>query len=256
MRPVFFGITVGASLLTNAAKRGLLPEGLDRLRPDDPRQAELDKAPRGALVEYAALNPRECCAELNTVAAVLERWSWMAVDLSFVLYASDTGQGRLAAEVIKEALCRVASGFWRGGRCGGRVRVVEGLGWEDKFGEALLRLATAIREDFSEARREGRMPYIVATGGFKPESTFAVVAAYAAGAVGVFYIHETFRRLVELPMVPLQLHGAVAKFARGEADEHRLARELGLDVQHLEAVGLLVEEGGARRLNPLLERLL
>ena len=31
------------------------------------------------------------------------------------------------------------------------------------------------------ARREGRLTYVVATGGNKPESTFAVTAAYVAG---------------------------------------------------------------------------
>ncbi len=251
MTPVFFGVTVGASLVANASKKGLLPEGLDKLRPDDPRQEELRRAPREPLIEYAAQNPRECCAELNTIAAVLEKWPWMGSDLRFSLYASDTGQGVLAADVIGAAICRVARG-----KCGGSVKVVKGLGREEEFGRSLLELAAAIKEDFAAARREGRLAYLIASGGFKPESTFAVLAAYLAGAVGVFYIHETFRKLVELPMIPLQLKGVVVEFARGNVDEHALARELGLDVQHLEAVGLLISEGGARRLNPLIERLL
>ncbi|MEM4650566.1 MAG: putative CRISPR-associated protein [Pyrobaculum sp.] len=53
-----------------------------------------------------------------------------------------------------------------------------------------------------KARREERLTYVVATGGFKPESTFAVIAAYLAGAHGAVYIHETFKDVVELPIPP------------------------------------------------------
>jgi len=65
------------------------------------------------------------------------------------------------------------------------------------------------------ARREGRLTYVVATGGYKPESTFAVTAAYVVGAHGVVYVHETFKDVVELPILPLRLEKALAKFARG-----------------------------------------
>lgn len=240
MVPVFLGVTVGASLLANASKKGLLRDGPDKQ----------------SLVEYAAQSPRECCAELNTIVAVLEKWPWMASDLRYSLYASDTEQGRLAAEVIDAVICRVAGKFDEKGKCKGSIKVIKGLGREEEFKESLLELAAVIKNDFAEARREGRLAYLIASGGFKPESTFAVLAAYLTGAVGVFYIHETFRKLVELPMIPLQLRGSVAEFASGKIDEHKLARELGLDVKHLEAVGLLEAVGGARRLNPLLEKLL
>ena len=52
------------------------------------------------------------------------------------------------------------------------------------------------------ARREGRLTYVVATGGNKPESTFAVTAAYVAGAHGVVYVHETIKDVVEPPYSP------------------------------------------------------
>jgi hypothetical protein len=71
------------------------------------------------------------------------------------------------------------------------------------------------------ARKEGRLTYVVATqrhrgccatlrrrqeadlrsGGYKPESTFAVTAVYVAGAHGVVYVHETFKDVVELPII-------------------------------------------------------
>jgi CRISPR/Cas system-associated protein Csm6 len=86
------------------------------------------------------------------------------------------------------------------------------------------------------ARTEGRLTYVVATGGFKPESTFAVIAAYLAGAHGAVYIHETFKDVMELPILPLQLEETLAKFARREADEHDIARHLGMDIHHLKGI--------------------
>jgi len=82
-----------------------------------------------------------------------------------------------------------------------------------------------------------------------------VIAAYLAGANGVVYIHETFRDVVELPMLPLQLDEALAKFARGEIDEYAIADKLGMDLHHLEGVGLLKKADG-RALDDLLTALL
>jgi putative CRISPR-associated protein (TIGR02619 family) len=251
MAKVFLGVTLGASLLNNAAKRGLVPQGLDRLRPDDPRQAELEGMDTSPLVDYAAGNPEECCAELNTLAKAARRWDALfSDDVRISLYASDTGQGRLVAKVLEKAACKVL----RARTCSASVREIKGLGREAEFQEALLGLAAAIKEDFSKARGEGRLAYLIASGGFKPESTFAVIAAYIAGANGIFYVHETFQKLVEFPMLPLQVKEVVARYSRGEADEHMLVAELGLDVHHLEEVGLLAAPD--RRLNPLIAALI
>jgi len=46
------------------------------------------------------------------------------------------------------------------------------------FHKGLLQLARAVGNDVRKARRE--TTYVVATGGFKPESTFAVIAACLA----------------------------------------------------------------------------
>ena len=89
----------------------------------------------------------------------------------------------------------------------------DGAGWP----------ARAVGNDVKKARREGRLTYVVATGGFKPESTFAVIAAYLAGAHGAVYIHETFKDAVELPILHLQLEETLVKFAKREADEHDVA---------------------------------
>lgn len=101
----------------------------------------------------------------------------------------------------------------------------DGAGWP----------ARAVGNGMKRARREGRLTYVVATGGYKPESTFAVIAAYLAGAHGVIYVHETFKDVVELPILPLQLEETLAKFARREADEHDVAHRLHMGIHHLKA---------------------
>jgi CRISPR/Cas system-associated protein Csm6 len=128
--------------------------------------------------------------------------------------------------------------------------VVEGLG-RDFYG-GLLRLAQVVKSDVVEARRGGRLPYVVATGGYKPESTFAVIAAYIAGAVGVMYVHESFQEVVMLPMVPLQLREELRRYARGEASDAELVRALGVDLQHLREVGVLEGDSVSRLLAELM----
>ena len=50
------------------------------------------------------------------------------------------------------------------------------------------------------------------------------------------YVHETFKDVVELPILPLQLEETLAKFARREADEHDIARHQGMDIHHLKDI--------------------
>ena len=58
--------------------------------------------------------------------------------------------------------------------------MVPGLGVD--FHEGLLQLALAVDNDVRRARMG--LVYVVAIGGFKPESTFAVIAACLAEAHG------------------------------------------------------------------------
>jgi putative CRISPR-associated protein (TIGR02619 family) len=229
---VFLGVTVGTSLLTNAARDG----AGDRL------------------VEYALANPERASAELNTVVKFARRYQALFRDVYAVLYATDTEEGRRAGAALREALCEVLKREVKTAGCSAELKVVPGLGVD--FHEGLLQLARAVGNDVKRARGEGRLTYVVATGGFKPESTFAVIAAYLAGAHGAVYIHETFKEVVELPMLPLQLRQVLAKFAKGEADEHDVARHLGMDVHHLEGIKLLKKTAEGYTLHDLLTTLL
>ncbi len=243
----FLAVTVGTSLLNNAATRkGLIPRDWAMLAPDDPRQDDVAAAPVEPLLSYALAEPEECCAELNTVVKFKRRFPAFLSGVRATLYATDTGQGRLCGEVLRRAFCHVV-----GGECSVELSVVEGFGRD--FPAGLLGLAKAIAADIREARRRGEYPYVVATGGYKPESTFAVLAAYMAGALGAVYVHESFRDVVLLPFLPLELHGALREYAEGRITEAELARRLGVDPLHLVGIGLIDEKG---ELNPIVATLL
>lgn len=66
-----------------------------------------------------------------------------------------------------------------------QIRVVQRL--ERDFEKDLLNLAKEVARDVRATRAGGALAYVIATGGFKPESTYAVIAAYLAGANGVAY---------------------------------------------------------------------
>lgn len=229
------GVTVGVSLLQNASRAGVDVKG--------PGAAE-------RLRGFVSSNPAGASAELNTLLGVKRRWPGLFGDVEVVFYASDTEDGRLVASVLEGAVC----GVLEAGRCAAGSKVVEGLGVD--FERGLLNLAVAVAGDVKRARGSGRLPYVVATGGFKPESTFAVLAGYLAGAAGAFYMHETFRDVVALPYVPLAPHPALSAFVEGGLDAYGLARALGWDVHHLEGIGLLERSGSSWRLSRLLEELL
>jgi putative CRISPR-associated protein (TIGR02619 family) len=230
---VFLGVTVGTSLLTNAARDGVSGD---------------------RLVEYALANPERASAELNTVVKFARRYPALFGDVYAVFYATDTEEGRRAGAALREALCEVLRREVKTAECSAELKVVPGLGVD--FHEGLLQLARAVGGDVRKARGEGRLTYVVATGGYKPESTFAVIAAYLAGAHGAVYIHETFKEVVELPMLPIQLREVLARFARGEADEHDVAHHLGMDIHHLEGIKLLKKTAEGYALHDLLTALL
>jgi len=248
-KPSFFAITVGTSILANAAREGIVPEAWSRLAPDDPRQEEAERGPVERLVEFAVADPERCCAELNTVAKVAKRWPPLFRRARAALYASDTGAGRLAARALEGAFCRAVAKLGVAvEECTAEVKVVPGLGRD--FSRSLGELARAVARDVKCAKARGMNPYVVATGGYKPESTFAVVAAYLAGALDVFYIHESFRDVVSLGLLPIDLHPAARQVARGEAEPEDLAKAWGVDPHHLVELGVLAEEARRRTLAP------
>jgi putative CRISPR-associated protein (TIGR02619 family) len=123
-----------------------------------------------------------------------------------VLLATDTPEGRAAARVLDDHLSR------RG--CPSRVRVVPGLGAHRLFWAGLADLVRVVAEEARSAYTAGSRVYLNATGGFKPESGAALLAAMAAAPVVPYYKHEAMRETVFLPLLPVALdRGRLAPMA-------------------------------------------
>ena len=197
--------TVGVSILQNFAKSEVGKsfkgsEGWYRFPPDSPEQQKfISWARRGERVFEEVLrfvdeDPRRASAELNAFYR-FENLRGKG-DREIALYETDTGTGLFCARVIKAHL--ESRGY--------RVRepiVVKGFGQGyDFFEEALASIMDALTKTIG--RGDYRV-YLNATGGFKPETTFAVITALLHGVRAVYYVHESFQEVVILPAPPLQI---------------------------------------------------
>ncbi len=165
---------------------------------------------RDCLAAVACLldrDPYGMSAELNAMDWVL-RGGCSGVD-RVVLYASDTPEGRLAAEMLAA---------WLRPACRGaevEARIVQGLG-RKPFWTGLVELAVTLARDAREAYLDGKLVYLNATGGFKPESAAALLAAQAVAPIHPYYKHEAMRETVVLPYIPLALDRGRLRALRGK----------------------------------------
>ncbi len=167
--------TVGTSLLANA-KRDLKTEQLDDQQ----------------LADYLRnTDPTRSSAEANSLSRLLSEG-----DDRIVFLRSQTEEGRRCAEVLLQHydnagyqsreievpdLNYVAKGF--------KMRGLRSL------------VATLIKQ-IREAKAEGRSVAINATGGFKAEIAYATLVGLLFD-VPVYYIHEAFRDIIEMPPIPI-----------------------------------------------------
>lgn len=166
--------TVGTSLLTNA-KRQL-------------GAAELSQE---SLLRFLIdVSPVDACAETNCLHRIVQEQD------NLVFVCSATAEGRLCAETLAKHFAR--QGYTTS------VREVEQLSYEHKkFKQLGLRnLVSALTELIRTSRRSGRTPAINATGGFKAEIAYATVVGLLFD-VPVYYIHEAFKDVVEMPATPV-----------------------------------------------------
>ena len=201
-------ITVGISLLANFARSEVGQElGISewiKLSPQDPRQQEVEAhAHRGdtvleGLLEFLKREGERASAEYNALSRFEQVKGLRPDQQEVVLYSTDTGTGWLCAMALYHFFRE------RGYRLVSEPVRIRRYGWGPDFmGEALLDLVEKLVKLIVRRKREGYRVYVNATGGFKPESAFVVMASLLAGADSVYYIHETFRDIVELPAVPL-----------------------------------------------------
>jgi len=204
---------------------------LSRSRPGDPVFNELFKSLKG--------DPRTYSAELNAFLRYVSLNSHAPPSsVGVLLYSTDTGTGYLCASVIHKYLG--GEGYRLLSPKPVRVR---GLGRsEELFDDALANLLDLVVSRITDWSGKGVPVYINATGGFKAETQFLVIAAAIAGAKAAYYIHETFRDVVELPLPPLRIHEGLEEVVRRFKGVGGLARDefeglcyrVGLDPVELE----------------------
>ena len=244
-------ISVGTSLLTNfersepklAQSLGVI--GWSRAGPDDKvQELAMGRARRGdkifnELLKFLREDPEKHSAELNAFLRYVGLNSHAPPrDVGILLYSTDTGTCYLCASVIYEYLS--SEGYTM---LSPKPLRVEGLGKSEAvFEDALANLLDKVVTKIVNWSRKGVPVYINATGGFKAETQFLVIAASIAGARAAYYIHETFKDVVELPLPPLKIHEGLEKIIRKfKETDHLNRRELeelcyqvGLDPAELE----------------------
>jgi len=271
--------TVGTSILSNVEKNldklalsqrsreifGNRAKPPSRLLINDELQGQFERwAEEGGdvledAVKALSTDPAGFSAELNSIIAFLRSLPARHVinELRLQFYPTDTGTSRFCARAITEYLRRYGNEF-RGltGIPTSAALVVDdsvtlrGFGRDvDWFREGLVDLMDKFVGRVIELRRGGYRVVVNPTGGFKPESAYLTLMAMLAGAWRVIYIHETFREIVELPMLPITIDpryvDALTQIMKGKGTSKGILQQLGIDVEDLadkELVGITDSE--------------
>lgn len=134
--------------------------------------------------------PDKACAETNSLSRLLKE------DDRIVFLCSDTDDGKRCAETLRS--------FYSNQGYQAEVVPVPNLNYtESRFKMRGLRslVATMIKQIQNE-RKAGREVLINATGGFKAETAYATLVGLLFN-VPVYYIHEVFRDIIEMPPIPI-----------------------------------------------------
>lgn len=172
-------------------------------------------------------------AEVNTITLLMEEYKILPSDVENIfLYHSDTGTGTLCAKIIEEHL--KSKGL--------NVQLVQVNGFSsaktlEQFQEGMMDLMSKIVRIVKRRKHHSSKDskvYVLATAGFKPESTAAVIAALLAGADGIYYVYESTRELVMIPPIPLAIDEGVKRY---------IDSIFGADYKNDVPIALLLERG-------------
>lgn len=195
-------------------------------------------------LEYVNEKPREASAELNAFLSLMEVYgiSPNVIDKVY-LVRTDTYLAALCTLVLREHLRAI-------------IREVEEVvvpGYGRDFEEGLINLMYTIYRICRSERREYDV-YLNATGGFKPESAMAVIAAALGGASYVYYIHEAFREVKAIPLMPISLKEEFVRELRSFVDKRY--SEVRSEFERTIVRFFFKIEGGKLRPKPLVSELL
>ncbi len=250
-------VSVGTSLLANFER--LLPDkarvlgvmGWSRLPPghEDQFRAEevassgLSSEVYRGLLEFLEEDPRGRSAELNAFLRYTDFAGHSPPqEVEVILYTSDTGTGWLVGSILGDYLRSkgyVVTGPIRVERLG-RSTVV--------FEEGLVNLLDKVFRLVVDRKRKGVRVYLNATAGYKPETTFMVIAGMLLGVDGVYYIHEVFREPVMLPTLPLTIRHDLVELLRKldrvpeKPYSTQIVEEYGFTVKELVDKGLVSDK--------------
>ncbi|NPA23826.1 MAG: putative CRISPR-associated protein [Crenarchaeota archaeon] len=264
-------VTVGTSILINLPRRSEVPENLKkrlenagRLKPTDPDQAMFREAYMTqnelfrTVYNLVCGDPRGMSAELNVIIGFLDEWylSKYLKELRIYLYPTDTDNCRFCAYLVKKFIDeKLRSWVPLKDECEIRSEIVElrGFGTSIEFfrEEGLKDLLDKYAMTILSLSKNGYRIIVMPIGGYKPESTYATMIGLMFGASKVVYIHESFRQVIDLPLLPIDVDPKFIEIASKIGDDElpRSAIEmLGVDVDELLDRGLLERTGEGYRL--------
>jgi putative CRISPR-associated protein (TIGR02619 family) len=197
-------VLVGASIISNAFRDGVISDSIPHLEEKLKNNSELWRDMLERLLSFLERDCKKASAELNTcIDLIIEGYNNGKQQWCHLL-SSETNVGRLCSEVLARYLRDISRR-----RLDGRLAVVEPitipcLGNPERFNDGLANLFEKVIEIISYHKNKGDMVFVHATGGYKPETAIAILAANSPGAgAPTFYIHEHFNQLIRIPALPI-----------------------------------------------------
>ncbi len=169
-----------------------------------------------AVSRLTLTHPYEMSAELNGMRPWLEAFKHgnsRAVG-RVILLETDTVSGNAAGRVLEDVFSGYAISVER-------ITVAK-LGVPGYFVEGIKNLKSSITRVAERLSREGYCSLINLTGGFKPESAIGLVASIGYIPLG-YYIHETFKDVVYIPLYPLANPSSVRETLKKALDRREWA---------------------------------
>jgi len=257
-------ITVGASSITNLLKEDRV---LKSLKLNIKRLPELEKALLSGevdrerllqeLIDFILKDPKKASAELHTCLDLLDEGYRRGRQQWVYLFHTDTEIGRLCAEALYRSLNKISHDKYDSRIACMEPREVRGLGNSSSFRDGLANLFEMIVNCIRTHKKKGDVIFVHATGGFKPESAIALLAANMPGlGAPVFYVHEHFKEVIRIPAIPLSLRSwekfrglmeRIIEFTR--LPRVQLVKQFGLNiVEEAIRIGWIEEDEGGEYL--------
>lgn len=197
-------ILVGVSIVSNALREGVISDNVPQLEEKFKNNPNLRDELIEKLYNYLEQDCKKASAELNTcLDLIVEGYKNNKQQWCYLL-TSETNIGKLCGHLIAKYL-----GSFSSSKLDGRLAVLEpisipSLGIPDRFNDGLANLFEKIVDIISYHKNQGDSAFIHVTGGYKPETAIAILAANSPGAgAPTFYIHEYFNQLIRIPALPI-----------------------------------------------------